>query len=148
MQGVGQYPYNRHSISLIRTFLLFTGLIKGHFLPFIVQVALMIKNPPANAGSTRDVGSVPGLGRSPGEGHGNPLQYSCLENPMDRGAWWATVHRTEKSQTQMKRFSMCNICKFCQENAYWQLQDPCWKKEIESTLTSSKWSAGHHISAP
>ena len=50
------------------------------------QVTLMIKNPPANAGDIRDTGSVPGLGRSPGEGHGNPLQYSCLENPMDRGA--------------------------------------------------------------
>ena len=49
----------------------------------------MVKNPPANAG---DVGSVPGLGRSPGGGNGNPLQYSCLGNPMDRGAWWATVH--------------------------------------------------------
>ena len=49
----------------------------------------MVKNPPANAG---DLGSLPGLGRSPGEGNGNPLQYSCLENPKDRGAWWATVH--------------------------------------------------------
>ena len=55
-------------------------------------MALVAKNPPANAGDRRDVGSIPGLGRSPGEGHGNPLQYSCLENPMDRGAWWATVH--------------------------------------------------------
>ena len=51
------------------------------------------KNPPANAG---DVGSTPGSGRSPGEGHGNPLQYSCLGNPMDRGAWWATVHGVTK----------------------------------------------------
>ena len=49
------------------------------------------KNPPANAGDLRDSGSIPGLGRSPGEGHGNPLQYSCLEIPMDREAWWATV---------------------------------------------------------
>ena len=48
----------------------------------------------------------PGLGRSPGGGNGNPLQYSCLENPMDRGAWWATVHRVAKSQTQLKRLSM------------------------------------------
>ena len=52
----------------------------------------MIKNLPANAGEIRDAGSIPGLGRSPGRGHGNPLQYSCLENPMDRGAWRATVH--------------------------------------------------------
>ena len=50
------------------------------------QVALVVKNPPANSADTRDVGSMPGSGRSPGGGHGNPLQYSCLENPMDRGA--------------------------------------------------------------
>ena len=49
----------------------------------------MIKNPPANAGNVRDVGSISGSGRSPGKGNGNPLQYSCLENPTDRGAWWA-----------------------------------------------------------
>ena len=52
----------------------------------------MVKNPPANVGDARDVGSIPGLGRSPGGGHGNPLECSCLEKPMDRGAWWATVH--------------------------------------------------------
>ena len=56
------------------------------------------KNLPANSGDKRDVGSVPGSGRSPGGGHGSPLQYSCLENPMDSGAWWATVHRVTKSQ--------------------------------------------------
>ena len=55
------------------------------------QVALVVKNLPANAGDVRDVGSIPGMKRSPGGGHGNPLQYSCLENHMDRGAWWATV---------------------------------------------------------
>ena len=55
------------------------------------QVMLVVKNPPANAGATGEAGSVPGLGRFPGGGHGNPLQYSCLENSMDRGAWWATV---------------------------------------------------------
>ena len=58
----------------------------------------MVKNPPANAG---DVGLIPGSGRSAGEGNGNPLQYPCLGNPMDRGAWWATVHRVAKSQTQL-----------------------------------------------
>ena len=51
----------------------------------------MVKIPPLNAGDIRDAGSVPGSGRSPGGGHGNPLQYSCLENPMDRGAWWTVV---------------------------------------------------------
>ena len=55
------------------------------------------KNLPANAGDVRDVGLIPGSGRSPGEGHGKPLQYSCLENPMDRGACWTTVHRVAKS---------------------------------------------------
>ena len=55
-----------------------------------------VKTSACNAG---DLGSIPGLGRSPGEGNGNPLQYSCLENPMDRGAWWATVHRVTKSRT-------------------------------------------------
>jgi len=56
----------------------------------------MVKNPPANAGDIRDTGSIPGLGRFPGEGNGNPLQYSCLGNPMDRGAWWAVVHGVAK----------------------------------------------------
>ena len=58
-----------------------------------------VKNPPASVGDIKDVGSIPGLGRSPGEGHGNLLQYFCLENPMDRGSWWATVHRVAESQT-------------------------------------------------
>ena len=65
------------------------------------HLALVIKNPPADAGSARDVGLIPGLGRSPGKGNGNPLQYSCLENSMDRGAWWATVHGDAKSQTRL-----------------------------------------------
>ena len=58
----------------------------------------VVKNPPANAG---DAGLIPGSGRSPGVGNGNPLQYSCLGNPMDRGAWWAIVHRITKSQTRL-----------------------------------------------
>ena len=58
----------------------------------------MVKNPPDNAGDERDMGSIPGSGRSPGEGNGNPLQYSCLGKPMDRGAWWATVHGVAKSE--------------------------------------------------
>ena len=59
----------------------------------------MIKNPSANAGDVRDAGVIPRLGRSPGEGNGNSLQYSCLENPMDRGAWQATVHGVAKHRT-------------------------------------------------
>ena len=60
---------------------------------------LVVKNPPANAGGIRDTGSTPGLGRSPGGGHDSPLQYSCLENPMDIGAWWATVQGHRESDT-------------------------------------------------
>ena len=69
------------------------------------QVMLVVKNLSANAGDIGDPGSIPGSGGSPGGGHGNPLQYSCLENPMDRGAWGATIHRISKSQTQLKRLS-------------------------------------------
>ena len=57
----------------------------------------MVKNPPASTGDRKDVGLIPGLGRFPEDGHGNLVQYSCLENPMDRGASWATVHRVTKS---------------------------------------------------
>ena len=59
----------------------------------------VVKNQPADAGDTGDVGSIPGSGRSPGEANGSPLQYSCLENPMDRGAWQATIHGIAESQT-------------------------------------------------
>ena len=62
---------------------------------------LVLKNPPANAGDVRDVGLIPGSGRSPGGGHGKPLQDSCLRNPMDRGAWWATVHGVTQNQTRL-----------------------------------------------
>ena len=59
----------------------------------------MVKNPPANARDARDMGSILGLGRSPGGENGNPFQYSCLENPTDRGAWWAAVHGVAASDT-------------------------------------------------
>ena len=65
-------------------------------------MALAVKNLPANAGGIRDMGTVPGSGRFPGEGHGNPLQCSCVENPLARGAWWATVHGGRKNWTQLK----------------------------------------------
>ena len=73
------------------------------------QVVLVVKNPPASAGDRRDVGSIPGSGGSPGGGHGIPLQYSCLENPMDRGAWQATVHSVAESQTWLNRLSTHRI---------------------------------------
>ena len=69
------------------------------------HVALAVKNLPSNAGDLRDMGSVPGWRRSPGGGHGNSPQYCCLEDLMDRGAWWATVHRVAKSWTRLERFS-------------------------------------------
>ena len=61
----------------------------------------MVRNLPTGAGDAGDAGVIPGLGRFPGERNGNPLQYSCLENPMDRGTWWATVHEVAKSRTQL-----------------------------------------------
>ena len=73
-------------------------LVRYISLPGFSEVKASIHN----AG---DPGSIPGSGRSPGEGNGNPLQYSCLENPMDRGAWWATDHRVTKSQTRLSDFT-------------------------------------------
>ena len=69
----------------------------------------MVKNLLANAGDKRDSGLIPGLGRSPGGGHSNPLQYSCLENAMDRRAWQVIVHRVAKSRIQLKRFNMPQV---------------------------------------
>ena len=65
--------------------------LKKNRICWAAQVVLVVKNLPANAGDVRDSGLIPGSGSSSGEGNGNPLQYACLENPMDRGAWWATV---------------------------------------------------------
>ena len=91
-----------------------TFMVLNSLLFFLVNyarmVALMVKNLPANAGDVRNVDLIPGSGRSPGEGLSNPLQYSCLENFMDRGAWWAMVHRVAKSWTWLKRLSM-HACK-------------------------------------
>ena len=73
--------------------------------PWASGMKLVVKNPPTNAGDLRDTGSVPGLGRFPGGGNGNPLQYPCLNNPMDRETWWVTVHRVTKSRTRLRQFS-------------------------------------------
>ena len=66
-------------------------------------MVLVVKNPPANAEDKREMDLIPGSGRPPGGGHGNPLQHSCLENPTDRGAWWAVVPGVTKSQARLKR---------------------------------------------
>ena len=82
----------------------------------------------AFAHNTEDLGSIPGSGRSPGEGNGNPLQYSCLENPMGRGAWWATAHRVTKSRTRLRdhftfTLGLCTSCYLCLETS------PSWSTE-------------------
>ena len=69
-------------------------------------MAIVVKSPPASAGETRDLGTIPGSGRSPGVGNGNLLQYSCLENPMDRGtSWWAAVHGVAENQTTEQEYA-------------------------------------------
>ena len=73
------------------------------------QVALVVRNLLATAGDVRDVGSIPGSGRSPGGGHGHALQYSSLENLMDRGAWWATIHRVAKSRTHRRDLAHTHV---------------------------------------
>ena len=69
----------------------------------------VVKTPPTNARDTGDAGSIPGSGRSPGGGNGNPLQYSCLGNPMDRGAWWAAVHQVAKSWTPLSMHAQLGV---------------------------------------
>ena len=69
----------------------------------------MVENPPAYAGDIRDPGLIPASGRSPGGRHDNPLQYSCLENPMDRRAWWDTVHGVTKSRTQLSDLAPISV---------------------------------------
>ena len=99
------------------------------------------KNPPASAGDMRNVGSVPGSGRSPREGNGSPLQYSCLENPMDRGAWRATVQGATKSRTRPKRLSrqvlvriVLPVCS-CGLHTWYSLCVPWWEKGREGGQT-------------
>ena len=83
-----------------------TNRSKNHMVQVDPQVAPMVKSPSAHAGDLRDVGLIPGSGRSPGRQQGNPLQYSCLENPMDREAWRATVRRVSKSRTRLRWLSI------------------------------------------
>ena len=100
------------------------GKLRHRELSTLPQLALLVSSKarfhlnPGNGkellANAKDLGLIPGLGRSHGGGHGNPLQYSCLENPMNRGAWRATIHRMAKSLTRLKRLSTCNL-----------MQNPC-----------------------
>ena len=101
------------------------------------QVALVVKNLPASSGDVRDVGSITGSRRSPGEGHGNPLQYSCLENPMDRGSWQASVDRVTQSQTQLKWLSTYVPCislpsLTCKQPPTLSPPPPGWTEHVEN----------------
>ena len=78
----------------------------------------MLKNSSASAGGTGDLGSIPGLGRSPGGGHSNPLQYSCLEKPVERGAWWATVHGVAKSRAWLSKLSCTHLQRFFEKSLH------------------------------
>ena len=73
------------------------------------RVVVMVKNLPANAGDVKDAGLIPGLGRSPGGGHGNPFHYSCLENPRDGGAWWVAIYGVTQSRTQQEQLSSSSM---------------------------------------
>ena len=106
VSGVGQpgqpAPYPRREEGLRPTPAGKTAKCRREHSRAASQGALVVKKLPASAGDTRDVGSTPGSGRSPGGGHGNAFWYSCLENPMDRGAWRAAVHWVTVSQTRLK----------------------------------------------
>ena len=97
----------------------------------------MVKNPPVNAGDIRDAGPIPGSERCPGGGQGNPFQYSCLENPMNRGAWWATVHGVAKSRTQLKRLNNIHSvpleCKFLEVEIF--ICFVCWATQVPTVDT-------------
>ena len=92
-----------------------------HTYIWVSQVAIVVKNPPAKAGDTRDPSTIPWSGRSPGGGHGYPLQYSCLENPIDRGAWQATVNGVTQSRTQLKtRSTQAYVCMYVSGLIKWK----------------------------
>ena len=93
----------------------------------------VVKNPPADAGDTRDMHSIPGSGRCPGEGNGNPLQYSCLGNPLDRGAWWAILHGAAKSRTRLRNYTRTFVCYWASRVARKVKNPPAtWKTRVQS----------------
>ena len=104
-----------------------------HIHVSILWMALAAENPPANEGDLRDTGSIPGSGRSPGGGHGNPLQYSCLENPTDRGSWRATVQKVAKSWTQLKRLSTYThtfFFRFFPHKGHYRVESPVLQRSL------------------
>ena len=112
LSGIGQAGCNSGLLLIFEKKLSYELCGRRDIVLFIIlrklwtsQVALVVKNLPANAGDIRGTGAIPGLGRSPGEGNCNPLQYPCLVNPMDKGAWQAIVHGIVKSRTRLKRLS-------------------------------------------
>ena len=92
MMVLGDGAFGQYQVMKVKPSYGINTLIKG-----ISQVVLVVKNPPANAGDKRNAGSIPGSGRSPVRGRDNPLQISCLEDPLDRAAWWAVLHRVTQS---------------------------------------------------
>ena len=111
------------------------------------QVALLVKSPPANAGDARDWGSIPGSERSPGGGYGNPLQYSCLEKPMDRGAWWATVHGVTKNWTRLKQLGMQHVVLLA--CVYWVKSLLIFQKfSLSLTIFRKPWSSWLSLNPP
>ena len=104
------------------------------------KMVLVVKNPPASGGGIRDTGLIPGWGKSPGGGNGSPLQSSCLENPMDRGAWWAAVHRVAESRTRLtERARTCVPFPFCSSlppptNELQDFRGPPWARLSSSVL--------------
>ena len=103
--------HSRKAVAFFVLSFFFLGYFLNLFFHWTSQVALVVKNSPANAGDIRDMGSIPEWGRSPGRGHGNPFQYSCLENPMDREVWQAKIHMVAQSQTWLKQLYM-HACSF------------------------------------
>ena len=111
----------------------------GLWISWASQVTLVIKNSPANAG---DAGSVPGLGRFPGGGHGNPLQYSCLGNPMDREAWQAAVYGVAKCWTQLKQLSTMNLLLLLSRFSRVRLCATPWRQHIDKNMPTFQGHQG------
>ena len=125
-------------------FLLRTAMCCGHWYR-VSQMALLVKNPSADVGDIRDVGSIPGSGRSPGGGHGNPLQYSCLKNPMDGGAWRAIVHGVAKVGQDWSNWARMQVLSgLTMQKAYSFLSDQesrCLGSGPSSTIHLVGWSS-------